>query len=180
MVMTLQLPPKQLLKSNNCFHFKRVQLKGDNSYFSSVLQMKFSSDPCCISILQIATFIFPRLWATELFSTWVESQSRIETQFELKWKGSKHVKPEDAFQLRAIRAFRSTLEEMEEKLSVISVHSLRSTWSVLNRPVADFSYIDERSVLSAAARGQSCSGARRRSSYNGGELLAVPQHGMNS
>jgi hypothetical protein len=86
----------------------------------------------------------------------------------------------DAFQLRVIRAFRSTLEDMEEKRSVHSIHSLRSTRSMLNRPMSDISYIDEETVLSAAARGQSFSGAGGSSSFNGGGLLAAPRHGMNA
>lgn len=86
----------------------------------------------------------------------------------------------DAFQLRVIRAFRSTLEDMEEKRSVHSIHSLRSTRSMLNRPMSDISYIDEETVLGTAARGQSFSGAGGSSSFNGGGLLAAPRHGMNA
>lgn len=47
-------------------------------------------------------------------------------------------------QLRVIRAFKSTLEDMEERRSVHSIHSYRSTRSYLNsRPMSDISYIDE-------------------------------------
>ncbi len=52
------------------------------------------------------------------------------------------------FQLRVIRAFRSTLEDMEEKRSV---HSLRSTRSYLSRPMSDISYIDEENLSPTAA-----------------------------
>jgi hypothetical protein len=77
------------------------------------------------------------------------------------------------FQLRVIRAFRSTLEDMEEKRSVHSIHSLRSTRSILTRPMSDISYIDEETV--------SGSSANRGPSFNGGSLLAAPpRHGMNS
>ena len=51
-------------------------------------------------------------------------------------------------QLRVIRAFRSTLEDMEEKRSV---HSLRSTRSYLSRPMSDISYVDEDTLSPSAA-----------------------------
>ncbi len=86
-----------------------------------------------------------------------------------------------SFQLRVIRAFRSTLEDMEEKRSVHSIHSLRSTRSMLNRPMSDISYIDEETVCGSNARGQSFSVAGGgSSSFNGGGLLAAPRHGMTA
>jgi len=51
-------------------------------------------------------------------------------------------------QLRVIRAFKSTLEDMEEKRSCHSLHSVRSTRSFLtNRPVSDISYLEDSSEL---------------------------------
>jgi len=51
------------------------------------------------------------------------------------------------FQLRVIKAFKSTLEDMEEKRSVHSLHSLHSLRSSRShpglRPMSDISYIDE-------------------------------------
>jgi len=46
-------------------------------------------------------------------------------------------------QLRVIRAFKSTLEDMEEKRSCHSLHSVRSSRSYLARPASDISYIDD-------------------------------------
>merc|ERR1719340_281954 len=46
-------------------------------------------------------------------------------------------------QLRVIRAFKSTLEDMEEKRSCHSLHSVRSTRSFLTRPASDISYIED-------------------------------------
>ncbi|XP_054163372.1 plasma membrane calcium-transporting ATPase 2-like isoform X2 [Oppia nitens] len=47
-------------------------------------------------------------------------------------------------QLRVVRAFRSTLEDMEERRSVHSLHSLRTSRSLPGpRPLSDISYIDE-------------------------------------
>lgn len=86
-----------------------------------------------------------------------------------------------SFQLRVIRAFRSTLEDMEEKRSVHSIHSLRSTRSMLNRPMSDISFIDEETVVASATRGQSFSVVGGgSSSFNGGGLLAAPRHGMTA
>lgn len=55
--------------------------------------------------------------------------------------------PMSYFQLRVIRAFKSTLEDMEEKRSVHSLHSLHSLRSSRShpglRPMSDISYIDE-------------------------------------
>lgn len=64
-------------------------------------------------------------------------------------------------QLRVIRAFRSTLEDMEEKRSV---HSMRSTRSYLNRPMSDISYVDEETMLSPTGTSNT---SRQRSSGNG-------------
>lgn len=48
------------------------------------------------------------------------------------------------FQLRVVRAFKSTLEDMEERRSVHSLHSLRTSRSHPGpRPLSDISYIDE-------------------------------------
>ena len=41
-----------------------------------------------------------------------------------------------------IRAFKSTLEDMEEKRSCHSLHSVRSTRSFLSRPTSDVSYVE--------------------------------------
>ena len=45
--------------------------------------------------------------------------------------------------MRVIRAFKSTLEDMEEKRSCHSMHSVRSTRSYLSRPTSDISYIED-------------------------------------
>lgn len=52
------------------------------------------------------------------------------------------------FQLRVVRAFKSTLEDVEDKRSVHSVHSLHSLRSSRShpggtRPLSDISFIDE-------------------------------------
>ena len=49
----------------------------------------------------------------------------------------------NTLQLRVIRAFKSTLEDMEEKRSCHSMHSVRSTRSFLSRPASDISYIED-------------------------------------
>ncbi|XP_037784670.1 plasma membrane calcium-transporting ATPase 2-like isoform X3 [Penaeus monodon] len=52
-------------------------------------------------------------------------------------------------QLRVIRAFKSTLEDLEERRSCHSLHSLRISRSQQgNRPMSDISYIDEDSTKS--------------------------------
>ena len=49
----------------------------------------------------------------------------------------------NTLQLRVIRAFKSTLEDMEEKRSCHSMHSVRSSRSYLSRPASDISYIED-------------------------------------
>ena len=56
------------------------------------------------------------------------------------------------WQLRVIRAFKSTLEDLEEKRSEHSVHSLRSSRSQSGlRPLSDITYIDDEALHRAAA-----------------------------
>lgn len=45
------------------------------------------------------------------------------------------------FQMRVINAFKSTLEDLQERRSVRSLHSLRSSRS--SHPLSDIKYIDE-------------------------------------
>ena len=61
----------------------------------------------------------------------------------------------NTLQLRVIRAFKSTLEDMEEKRSCHSMHSVRSTRSYLSRPASDISYIEdeEKQFMAAHAGG---------------------------
>jgi len=61
-------------------------------------------------------------------------------------------------QLRVIRAFKSTLEDMEEKRSCHSMHSVRSTRSYLARPTSDISYIDDDEKWKAKGSGVSSNG----------------------
>lgn len=80
-------------------------------------------------------------------------------------------------QLRVIRAFRSTLEDMEEKRSV---HSLRSTRSYLNRPMSDISYVDEDSTLSPNYHHHhrnSASSTRNNNKDTSGECVPT-RHGL--
>ena len=72
------------------------------------------------------------------------------------------------FQLRVIRAFKSTLEDMEEKRSCHSMHSLRSTRSYLTRPTSDISYIDDED------RGRKGSGQATNGHY-----IRASTHGMS-
>lgn len=53
------------------------------------------------------------------------------------------------FQMRVINAFKSTLEDLQERRSVRSLHSLRSSRS--SHPLSDFKYIDEDPSASAAS-----------------------------
>jgi len=62
-------------------------------------------------------------------------------------------------QLRVIRAFKSTLEDMEEKRSCHSLHSVRSTRSYLtSRPISDISYIEDSSEPVVKSRAGSSNG----------------------
>merc|ERR1712142_1142302 len=82
---------------------------------------------------------------------------------------SKHVLYYDTtLQLRVIRAFKSTLEDMEEKRSCHSMHSVRSTRSYLTRPTSDISYIDDDEKWKAKGSGVSSNGHYIRA-----------QHGMS-
>ena len=75
---------------------------------------------------------------------------------------------------------------MEDKRSVHSIHSMRSTRSYLTRPISDISYIDEETLspTSAASRAVAAAAAARNS--NGGGYLGTGQqrgataHGMRS
>lgn len=99
------------------------------------------------------------------------------------------------FQLRVVRAFKSTLEDVEDKRSVHSVHSLHSLRSSRShpggtRPLSDISFIDEdgktpslpsdaspgtpkKPVASVAGSRQAKESLLRRSQHSGG---VAPNH----
>ena len=84
---------------------------------------------------------------------------RIFKKKRMLFDKSKHVLYYDTtFQLRVIRAFKSTLEDMEEKRSCHSMHSVRSTRSYLTRPTSDISYIDDDEKWKGKGSGVSSNG----------------------
>ena len=84
-------------------------------------------------------WMFPLFWM--LGNSWY-GHSKSET-LEL----GLYQRPAYVFQLRVIRAFKSTLEDLEERRSVHSLHSLRSSRSHTGpRPLSDITYIDEDPV----------------------------------
>lgn len=65
------------------------------------------------------------------------------------------------FQLRVIRAFKSTLEDLEERRSVHSYHSMRGSRSHTGpRPLSDITYIDEDPVKTPSPYNNSSSNIR--------------------
>ena len=92
----------------------------------------------------------------------IDPHTPTEEFFLKSKKKSRQIKR--VFQLRVIRAFRSTLEDMEEKRSV---HSMRSTRSYLARPMSDISYVDEDTLSPTSGHGMVLAdGSNRRHRQN--------------
>ena len=86
------------------------------------------------------------------------------------------------FQLRVIRAFRSTLEDMEEKRSV---HSMRSTRSYMARPMSDISYVDEDTLSPTSGGGPAAERRQRQNNsckgmkYSSGTSVVASHDGQH-